>query len=275
VVASRRGGRSRFTLVLLILTSLTLLTLNFRGWGPIDSARSGALSALAPVGRAARSVFRPVGNLWGGAFRYDDSQKRNRELQAEVDRLRSQLVSAKAAAEANQELLALANIPFLGNIPTVSASVVSGGVGNFESTIELSKGSSSGIKVGQPVVVGTGLIGSVVQVSDTRSVVRLITDSSSSVGVVVLASGANGVATGQGQGRSLSATFDAGTVVASGATLVTAGEAGSKFPPELPVATVSSVGADRDALAQTVTAVPLAQLDSLSFVSVLQWTPSA
>ena len=46
-------------------------TLDFRGFGPIDSARSAALSAFAPVGDAATSVFRPVGNFWHGAFQYE------------------------------------------------------------------------------------------------------------------------------------------------------------------------------------------------------------
>ena len=56
---SRRTSRSRFTLVLLVLTSLTLLTLDFRGFGPIDRARNAMLDALAPVGHGAQSVRQP------------------------------------------------------------------------------------------------------------------------------------------------------------------------------------------------------------------------
>jgi hypothetical protein len=36
-----RSGRSRFTLALLIVTSITLLTLDFRGFGPLDAVTDG------------------------------------------------------------------------------------------------------------------------------------------------------------------------------------------------------------------------------------------
>ena len=97
---SRRVGRSRFTLVLLILTSITLLTLDFRGFGPIDSARSAALSVFAPVGDAATSVFRPVGNLWHGAFEYDDLKRENDDLQAQLLDLQGQVTSDQVTPRA-------------------------------------------------------------------------------------------------------------------------------------------------------------------------------
>ena len=53
-LSTRRSGRTRFTILLLVLTAITLLTLDGRGFGPIDSARSAVLSVLSPVGDAAR-----------------------------------------------------------------------------------------------------------------------------------------------------------------------------------------------------------------------------
>ena len=60
----------------------------------------------------------------------------------------------------------------------MKAKVVSGAIANFDDTIEIDKGSDAGIKVDMPVIAGTGLVGTVVQVSADRSVVRLITDTS-------------------------------------------------------------------------------------------------
>ena len=97
---SRRIGRSRFTLVLLVLTSITLLTLDFRGFGPIDSARSGGAVGLRPGRRRRRASFRPVGNLWNGAFEYDDlERRRTSDLRAQVDDLQGQMASGQVTRE--------------------------------------------------------------------------------------------------------------------------------------------------------------------------------
>ena len=279
---SRRIGRSRFTLVLLILTSLTLLTLDFRGFGPIDSARSGVLSALAPVGHGAQDVARPFSNLWGGAFRYDDLKKRNQALQEQLDQMRSQIAAGQVAEQSNQQLLEQANLPFVGDVATVRAPVLSGPVANFDDTIEIGRGSSSGVRTGMPVVVGTGLVGTVVQVSARQAVVKLITDTSFSVGVTVLgtdvggAPGIEGVATGQGNGQRIQATVDAGDAVKRGDILITRGEPGSLFPTGLPVGTVYSVSSNSDDLEQTLGVDLLADVHNLSYVSVLKWqSPSS
>jgi rod shape-determining protein MreC len=279
---SRRIGRSRLTLVLLILTSLTLLTLDFRGFGPIDTARSSVLSALAPVGHGAQDVVRPFSNLWGGAFKYDDLKKRNQALQDQLAQMRSQIAAGQVAEQSNQQLLEQANLPFIGDVPTVRAPVLSGSVANFDDTIEIGRGSSSGIKVNMPVVVGTGLVGTVIQVSGRQSVVRLITDTSSSVGVTVLGTdvggppGVEGVATGQGNGDRLTATVEAGAPVKVGSILITRGEPGSLYPTGLPVGTVTAVSTDPDDLQQTLTVELLADVHDLSYVSVIKWlSPSS
>jgi rod shape-determining protein MreC len=274
---SRRIGRSRFTLILLVLTSLTLLTLDFRGFGPIDTARSSVLSTLAPVGHAAQDAVRPVSNLWGGAFRYDDLKKRNQALQAQVDDMKSKIAAGQVAEQSNQQLLEQANLPFVGDLPTVRAPVLSGPVANFDDTIEIGRGTSSGIRVGMPVVVGTGLVGTVIEVASHQSVVRLVTDTSFSVGVTVLGTdvggspGVEGVASGRGNGNVISATVDAGELVKRGDILITRGEPGSLFPPGLPVGTVASTVNDPDDLQQTMVVDLLANVHNLSYVSVVKW----
>jgi rod shape-determining protein MreC len=281
MASSRRIGRSRFTLILLILTSLTLLTLDFRGFTPIDRARSGVLSVLSPVGHAAQSAFRPVGNLWDGAFKYDDLKKENRKLQAQVDDMRSRIAAGAVAEEANQQLLEQADLPFVGQYRRVLAPVVSGPVANFDDTVEIGRGSGSGIRVGMPVVVGTGLVGTVVRVSSDRAVVKLITDTSFAVGVTVLGSrvggapGVEGVATGTGDSDQISATVDNGGVVERGDILITRGEPGSLYPPGLPVGTVASVTSDPDSLQQQLAVDLLADVRDLSYVTVVLWSSSS
>jgi rod shape-determining protein MreC len=278
---SRRIGRSRFTLVLLVLTSLTLVTLDFRGFGPIDRARSGALTVLSPVSHAAQSVFHPVANLWDGAFQNDDLKKQNAALQRQVDEMKSKIATGQVAEQSNQQLLEQVGLPFVGQLRTKVAPVVSGAVANFDDTIQIGRGSRDGIRKNMPVVVGTGLVGLVVQVSSDQAVVKLITDTSFSVGVTVLgsdvggSSGVEAVATGQGNDQRITASVDSGAPVERGDILVTRGEPGSPYPTGLPVGTIASVSPNNNSLQQTLSVALLADVSNLSYVSVVIWQPSS
>src|SRR5687767_3842441 len=84
---SSRGGRSRFTLVLLILTSITVLTLDFRGSSAIQSVRNSASTVFSPVRDAASSAFSPATNAWDGLFHYGDLEKENEQLRAQIEGL--------------------------------------------------------------------------------------------------------------------------------------------------------------------------------------------
>src|ERR1700716_490212 len=97
---SSRGGRARFTPAPLILTSLTALTLDFRGSSAIQSVRSTASTVFSPVRDAADTVFSPVGNAWNGLFHYGDLKKENARLRQEIDQAQgaaAQNADAKAA----------------------------------------------------------------------------------------------------------------------------------------------------------------------------------
>jgi rod shape-determining protein MreC len=272
---SRRVGRSRFTLILLILTSITLITLDFRGFGPIDSARSAVLSAFGPVGDAASSAFRPVGNLWHGAFEQDDLRRENEDLRAQLLDLQGQVTADQVTREQYQQLLTQLNLPFLGQLPTVKAKVVSGAIANFDDTIEIDRGSDAGIKVDMPVTAGLGLVGTVVEVSPDRSVVRLVTDNSFAVGVSSVPFNAVGVAKGQGANRGLTAEVSAGQPVLPGNVLVTQGGPNSLFPSGIPVGTVATVTPDAALLTQNLDVDLMVNLNDLAYVSVVIWEPSA
>ncbi|MGH9165546.1 MAG: rod shape-determining protein MreC, partial [Acidimicrobiales bacterium] len=127
---------------------------------------------------------------------------------------------------------------------------------------------------GMPVVSGAGLVGRVVDVSTRRAAVLLISDPTSSVGVRLAGSGDVGVATGRGRGSTLRIDLvEPLTKVEPGEALVTSGLEQSAFPPGIPVGQVKAATTATGALQQDVTAQPVADLDRLSFVKVLQWSP--
>lgn len=269
----RRSGRRRFTLALLLLTTVTLLTLDFRGFEPIDRVRSATLSVLAPVGDLASTVFRPVGDAWDGAFNSDDIITENDALRARVDELEGQLTSGEVAKESLQQLLEQVGIPFVGDIPTAPAKVVSGAVSNFDTTLELDKGSAAGIARAMPVVTGRGLIGRVVQVSENRSRVQLLTDGDMQVGFSVVGTPIIGTARGTGRAGQLTGAVDLARDVAPGQILVTSGLAGSPYPAGIPIGTITAVRSNEGAQEKTLDISMLADVYDLTFASVVLYTP--
>lgn len=178
-------GRRR-VIALLVLTSIMLITLDTRGNAVIDRARSVFALILEPFDAAARTISRPVLNAWEGIVHYDDLQRENEALRAEIDNQRGAEIEARAAILEYQELLTLNRLLGSGSYPTVTAQVQGQAPGNFQYTVEINKGSTDGIQVGMPVVNGAGLVGKITRVFPNSSLVLLVIDPDFSIGAKVL-----------------------------------------------------------------------------------------
>jgi len=264
-------------LIFLVLLSITLITLDFRGdSGIIDTIRDGATDALAPVRNLADDAFSPLSDAFHGITGYGDVSDENQRLKARIEELEGQALQGEAGRKELQEALGLLGVDFIGDIPTVAARVVGAPVSNFEQTIELDRGTSAGIDVGMPVVSGDGLVGRVVQASRSRSMVQLITDPSSSVGVRFTRSDEIAIAEGEGANREMSVGFvETNVEIRRRELAVTSGLNDSVFPAGIPVGRVVKAESSPGDLQQHVTMNPVADLEHLRFVRVLKRTPEA
>lgn len=277
-LTARRTGRSRFTLLLLVLTSVTVLTLDFRGQGSdvIAGARELASTVFAPVESAARKATEPLQDTWHGITDYDAVQRENERLREQLETLEGEAIANEAAAEQLQELLAQEDLPWVGDIPAVTGRVLAGSPSNFEHTIEIDRGSNDGIREDMPVITAAGLVGRVVQAAPNRSVVLLVTDPSFKVGVRVAPSQETGLATGTGSGRPLVVDFGIPKEahIREGDAVTTSGLEGSLpslFPQDLPVGRVATVSDAPNGLEQRLVIDLAADIDQINFVKVLLW----
>ena len=280
----RRGGRSRLTILLLVLTSVTVLTLDFRGVGFLGDARRSVGSALSPLQGAAEFVATPFQNTWNGITGYDDLASENERLRARVGELEGDL-SRNADLEVQyDELLNQVDIPWVGDLSTATARVVQRPASSFSHVIGIDKGRTAGIREGMPVVVGTGeslggLVGQVVDVSDGSASVQLLTDPEFRVGVRLVTSQRFGTASGQGSGRDLlvDTGIEPGEPDADLPSLEIVTTSGiderSSFPASIPVGKVRRSREANGGLTLEVFVEPLADLDELSYVSVVLTTP--
>lgn len=277
---SRRSTRPRSTLLLLVLASVTIITLGYRGGhsGWLTGARNLARDAFAPLQSATTSALRPVGSFFEGAARYGSLQAENAKLRRQLTRLRATSAQSQLYQRQAAELHRLAHLTFAPTIPVQAvADVIAGSPSNFQDTVELDKGRGAGIQTGMPVVSGSGLVGRVVEASSTRATVALVTDPSSNTGVRYGSAGLVALATGQGEGKPLQVSLvQPGTPKSqlfARELMVTSGGTGDLYPAGIPVGTVASATLPPGALQEDVTITPVVHLDQLQFVSVLAWTP--
>jgi len=279
VAVSRRSLRSRYALVLLVLASITLITLDFRGdlRGTIPRLQSAVRNVFNPIDAGVESALRPVGNFIEGAVRYGAVVQENNRLRAENGDLIRRFEEAQAASRQVSAILRQAHLPWVGSLATIPAEVVSSGQSNFELTLDIDKGTADGVAVGMPVVSGSGLLGRVIAASDHRSTVLLVTDPRSSVAVRIGATGPLGLASGEGAGKALQVGFVAGGEhISKGTEVFTSGMTGALFPPDLPVGTVIAVRSAASGLEQHVTVrpSPAAAAGEAMYVSVIEWEPA-
>jgi rod shape-determining protein MreC len=142
-------------------------------------------------------------------------------------------------------------------------------------TLNVDRGSSSGVRVDQPVIDGDGLVGKVTSVTGSVAQVTLITDHTSGVSAKVADTGVNGIvqpAVGNPNDLLLDFVSSKNRVV-KGEAIVTAGSRSNKleslFPPGIPIGSVTRVDAQEVNLYQRVHVTPYADLRKLDFVQIL------
>jgi rod shape-determining protein MreC len=153
----------------------------------------------------------------------------------------------------------------------VTARVSSRSPTLWHSRITVNKGSRDGVREGQPVINGAGLVGRVIRVSSRNASVLLITDSDSGVAARVVEANTTGIletAVGDPDDLRLQ-DLSSDRRIRENQTVVTSGSTSerfpSRFPPDLPVGRVIRVDADEG----TVHVRPFANLRELDYVQIL------
>ncbi len=180
------AGRRR-TMLILLLTSVLLITLDLRGNAVFNAARTGFGYALRPFEIAGEVVTRPVERMWSGITQVDELERENARLQQELDKQRSDQVAGQAALEENRQLRALLDIASLKDFDTRTCSIIGSSPSNFDQRVEIDCGRVDGLRVGMPVVNDAGLVGKITTLSLDTSVVMLVTDPLYSVQAKVIA----------------------------------------------------------------------------------------
>ena len=274
----RRSRRNRFFLVLLALTSVTVLTLDYRGTGDgaLQSVRDTARDAFAPLQSAAERVVSPIAGFFTTIGDIGSLKSENARLRRQLDEARAEAIRGADADRERQGLLQLQGLDYTGGLDSVPARVIATAPTNFQLTITIDRGSDDRLDVGMPVVTAAGLVGRITEVSKLRATVLLIIDPQSNVGVRLANSGEQGVARGGGGRNPLPVDLIAPELpVEVGEPVVTSGLERGLFPPQIPVGTVRSAESRQGALQKEILIDPAVNLLRIEFVRVLLWQPTS
>jgi rod shape-determining protein MreC len=279
--------RRRAVLGLLVVSSLILLTAYFgeSGGGALHGVQRGTSEVLNPVQEGASRALKPVRDLFGWFGDTLSAKGKVEDLKTERDRLRGELAVRDNAAYENQRMaklletvgaLGLAEYgPKTGRVIVQSPTV-------WYATIRIDKGSSDGVRVGQPVVNEEALIGRVTVVFRGAAVVTLLTDTKSSVQARAGAHGVFGQVEPVGAGNPTdlllkftppNAKLNPGDRVATRGTVSDTDRLPSLYPPGIPIGVITRIdheGTDTE----EVHLRPYANMRSLDFVQVLTRTGS-
>jgi rod shape-determining protein MreC len=273
--------RRRAVLLLLVAASLTLLSLYYREGtgGPLHGAENVVSTIFGPVQSGADRALKPVRDLVNWFHETFDARGQNDQLKDEVASLRDQLAREQTTKHEAKELSALNELTSGGIVPDgtepVTARVVGRSPTVWYSTVTIDKGSSSGVRIDDPVVAAQGLAGKVTQTTPNTAQVTLITDADSAVTARVTPEGATGVVEPNvGNPNDLQLDYlERGTQIAEGQMVVTAGfstgDLGSIFPPGIPIGEITQASVEERQAYQRVHLNPFADLRDMDFVKVL------
>jgi rod shape-determining protein MreC len=284
MVAHQRDTRRRSLLLLLLATSLVLVTVDSRGNGLIDSFRGGARDVMSPVQSVVDDAFTPVSDLFGGITDYGSLRDENARLKRDLATAQGKLDRERAVGSEVGELEKLLDLPTIEDASGVAARVIGVSPGNFERTVQINKGTSKGVDVGQPVVAGNGLVGKVTAASSTTATVTLIDSPGFGIGVRLENSKERGLAEGRTGERDMRLNFLSNpsirtcgkdetvpeTCIGKGEYVFTSAVENGAFPPDIPVAKITDIAKRQGDLEKTITLRPLVELDDLTYLKVLR-----
>jgi rod shape-determining protein MreC len=195
--------------------------------------------------------------------------EQNRQLREDLLLANAKLNRMAAVAEQNLRLKELLDTRHNLGLKVQLARVVGVDLGAYRHRLMLDVGARQGVKAGQPVIDAHGVMGQVVQVLPSTSVVMLVTDPDNAIPVVIERTGLRTVAYGSRDGgRLVLPTIPRAADVKAGDHLLTSG-IGGRFPPGFPVGEVASVAPASTGMFLEAHARPSADLDRSQDVLLL------
>jgi len=264
-------GRARLLLIILIVTSLFLITLDLRGVKILDGVRSGTQNVLAPFQKAGSTVVIPFRNFFSDVTHLGRTRNQIEKLKADNARLRNKLLERKSADAQLTQLKSVLDLAGYAGYKVLATRVISQGAStSFSQTITIDAGTSAGVRPNMTVISGEGLVGVVKESFLNSALVMLATDPDFKVGVRIAGTQQIGILSGRGSKRAELQLLDNQKIVKVGDVLLARGSTNNRpFVPGIPIGVISAVDSSAGSIAQSATVMLYPNFSALGVVSVV------
>jgi rod shape-determining protein MreC len=270
----RDRRRTRAVLGALLTVALVLIVVSYA---------DGSNFLLRHVRGASDTVFGGAEHAGSSVGRFFDrsgsSSSQVSSLEQQVTQLRAELSQAQLSKSQYAALHKMLQVAGADQVKVVAASVIAVGQG-YQQTVTLDVGSSDGVRVGQTVLNGQGLVGDITAVSGDTATVQLADAGSAVIGVAVAPSGQLGWVTGPGKTASGSGfmrlqMLSSAAVLALGDQLVTGPSASNQpYIAGVPVGVITKLVSINGALTEAADVRPYVDYSALSVVGVVLVPPA-
>ncbi|ADP80008.1 Rod shape-determining protein MreC [Pseudofrankia inefficax] len=258
--------------VLLVLTFL-LITIDYRTGESSGGPRGFLHGVVGGVEGGVTAVTRPVGRTLSSLAHPNRYHDRADRLEQQNAALRRQLADQGAVTQLAGQLSALRLLADKGQYTIVPARVVAiGDVSGTDWTVTVNAGRADGLAVDKIVINSSGLVGTVVSMTEHTAVVRLFCDPRSRIGARLEGTQLLGaVAGGSGPDKLVFTLYDASYQVKPGQRLVTFGSL--DYVAGVPIGEVTKV-TEVSGLSRTAEVKPFVSVGSLDLVGIVVGKPA-
>ncbi len=237
--------RNVTVLALALFAQLLLLGYQVRTDKDVRLIRLWSVTAITPVAQVVHGAYQFVADVWRNYVGLRRARDESERLRAERDRLKLENQSLRTALGAAERLQILTSYQENLASQTLVAEVIGTGANPNSRVVFLDKGSGAGVKPGMAVITPDGIVGKVQSVFPGASLVLLISDMHSAVGVILENSRAHGVMKGTGLNEARIDYVPNEEKVALGEKVYTSG-ADRIYPKGLLVGMVQTLSTGRD-----------------------------
>src|SRR5579859_8135073 len=225
------------------------------------------MTIFSPVPKTVNWFGQTTADMYHGYLDMRRAVNENLELHRKVIELTTENLKLRQSETDLKHLRTLLGYSEQFTMPTTMAqAIMLDTSGRFKAVI-IDRGSNVGIQVNDAVVNANGLIGRVVLTTKDMAKIQLITDSNSSVGVLLERTRRQGVLRGDGGSAAQLLDIPSLADVVPGDTVLTAGIDGI-YPKGIPVGVVTKAEKGQD-LFKTITVRPLVDFGTIEEVIVL------
>jgi rod shape-determining protein MreC len=264
VATSKKPVYVALAVALVIQTGLISIQARHR----IDTGfvRTWILDSMAPMEKLVDRSLYGVGYFWHNYFFLLGLRKENDQLKTQLNDLQMRFDKQQEDVSEIKRLRALLSVRESIVGQTVVARVIGRDPTRTNESVTIDKGLSHGVKPDSAVLTPDGVVGRVIHSSNFFSIVQLVIDSQSAVGVIERSTRKQAILRGNGD-RDLDLEYtDDDTDMKEGDVFITSG-LDRIYPKGLRVGSIVSIGPRRGAAMFKAIAVrPTANLNSLEEV---------